>query len=265
MNVSYSVQSFLNCSVSVMGAILVVVAVTPGMLAAIFILGIIYYRVQVGCCVLVRQAALQLTCVAACWSFKPAAACLLQWPNCIPEQAAGPGSNPALAADACQHPRRLCTPPSAQSFAPAHRSGWCSARPPLPSTYSVRGPLGGAALLSPTFSAAATLCPCTDALTSMPCSAMQVYYIATSRELKRLDSLALSPIFGNFNESLQGLLTLRAFRKQDQFMQRNHRLLNDSNRVWWPIQVGTHPCSSVCLTGAKAVACGGPYIAGWLV
>ena len=65
----------------------------------------------------------------------------------------------------------------------------------------------------------------------------QVYYIATSRELKRLDSLALSPIFGNFNESLQGLLTLRAFRKQDQFTERNHALLDKSNRCWWPIQV----------------------------
>jgi len=64
-----------------------------------------------------------------------------------------------------------------------------------------------------------------------------VYYIATSRELKRLDSLALSPIFGNFNESLQGLLTLRAFRKQDQFTTRNHALLDKSNRCWWPIQV----------------------------
>ena len=85
----------------------------------------------------------------------------------------------------------------------------------------------------------------------MSCSATQVYYIATSRELKRLDSLALSPIFGNFNESLQGLLTLRAFRKQDQFMQRNHSLLNDSNRVWWPIQVGSFPCISVSLAGAS--------------
>ena len=46
-----------------------VVAVTPGMLAAIFILGIIYYRVQVGCCQRVRQAALQLKCGAACWPF----------------------------------------------------------------------------------------------------------------------------------------------------------------------------------------------------
>ena len=77
----------------------------------------------------------------------------------------------------------------------------------------------------------------TSALTGVLVCCRQVYYIATSRELKRLDSLALSPIFGNFNESLQGLLTLRAFRKQDQFTSRNHALLDKSNRCWWPIQV----------------------------
>ncbi|KAL3155586.1 hypothetical protein ABBQ38_010843 [Trebouxia sp. C0009 RCD-2024] len=75
------------------------------------------------------------------------------------------------------------------------------------------------------------------ALLSIVYYRVQVYYIATSRELKRLDSLALSPIFGNFNESLQGLLTLRAFRKQHQFTSRNHALLDKSNRCWWPIQV----------------------------
>ena len=77
----------------------------------------------------------------------------------------------------------------------------------------------------------------TECLVTMMLCNIQVYYIATSRELKRLDSLALSPIFGNFNESLQGLLTLRAFRKQDQFTQRNQALLDKSNRCWWPIQV----------------------------
>lgn len=78
---------------------------------------------------------------------------------------------------------------------------------------------------------------------------LQVYYIATSRELKRLDSLALSPIFGNFNESLQGLLTLRAFRKQDQFIQRNQALLDKSNRCWWPIQVvNRYTCFLTCLS-----------------
>ena len=61
-------------------------------------------------------------------------------------------------------------------------------------------------------------------------------YIATSRELKRLDSLAMSPIFGHFSESLYGLVTLRAFRKQAVFLSVNQSLLNRSNRVYWIIQ-----------------------------
>jgi hypothetical protein len=50
---------------------------------------------------------------------------------------------------------------------------------------------------------------------------IQAVYIASSREMKRLDSLAFSPIFQHFNESLQGLTTLRAFGKQGMFMQMN--------------------------------------------
>ena len=65
---------------------------------------------------------------------------------------------------------------------------------------------------------------------------LQLYYIATSRELKRLDSLAMSPIFGHFSETLTGLLTLRAFRKQGYFSKRNHEKLDHSNRVYWIIQ-----------------------------
>ena len=42
---------------------------------------------------------------------------------------------------------------------------------------------------------------------------VQQYYLATSRELKRLDSIAVSPIFSNFSETLGGLMTIRAFRK----------------------------------------------------
>lgn len=43
---------------------------------------------------------------------------------------------------------------------------------------------------------------------------IQQYYLATSRELKRLDSISMSPIFSNFGETLNGLMTIRAFRKQ---------------------------------------------------
>jgi len=67
-------------------------------------------------------------------------------------------------------------------------------------------------------------------------SAVQKRYIATSRELKRLDSLALSPIFSHFGETLSGLTTLRAFRAQQRFAAKDAALLNESNRCYWPAQ-----------------------------
>ena len=66
---------------------------------------------------------------------------------------------------------------------------------------------------------------------------VQNYYIATNRELKRLDSINLSPIFSKFSETLSGLMTLRAFEKEDQFQEQNKALIDESNRAWWPMQV----------------------------
>ncbi len=66
---------------------------------------------------------------------------------------------------------------------------------------------------------------------------VQNLYIATNRELKRLDSIALSPIFSKFSETLSGLITLRAFKRQDQFAEQNKGLIDQSNRAWWPMQV----------------------------
>ena len=52
---------------------------------------------------------------------------------------------------------------------------------------------------------------------------VQGLYLVTSRELKRLDALAFSPIFQHYAESLTGLHTIRAFQRQD--------LFQDINRV----------------------------------
>lgn len=65
---------------------------------------------------------------------------------------------------------------------------------------------------------------------------IQGRYVATSRELKRLDSLAMSPIFSHFSETLQGLAVVRAFRAQESFRTKNKYLLDESNKCFWPIQ-----------------------------
>ncbi|KAG7093889.1 hypothetical protein E1B28_007528 [Marasmius oreades] len=56
------------------------------------------------------------------------------------------------------------------------------------------------------------------------------YYLATSRELKRLDSVSRSPIFAWFGESLAGLGTVRAFGMQTLFQTVNHRRV-DRNQI----------------------------------
>ncbi|KAH8929537.1 hypothetical protein BT69DRAFT_1292537 [Atractiella rhizophila] len=50
---------------------------------------------------------------------------------------------------------------------------------------------------------------------------VQTYYLATSRELRRIDSTTKSPIFGMFQETLAGLPTIRAYRQQKRFVAEN--------------------------------------------
>ncbi|XP_038654866.1 multidrug resistance-associated protein 7 [Scyliorhinus canicula] len=54
---------------------------------------------------------------------------------------------------------------------------------------------------------------------------IQRYYRFTSRELKRLTAITLSPIYTQFSETLSGLTTIRAFRAVPRFeKENNHRL-----------------------------------------
>lgn len=60
---------------------------------------------------------------------------------------------------------------------------------------------------------------------------IQNHYRLTSRELKRLSSAALSPLYANFNETLYGLSTIRAFRTVARFKQENELLLEISQKT----------------------------------
>ncbi|KAI8923360.1 P-loop containing nucleoside triphosphate hydrolase protein [Entophlyctis helioformis] len=57
------------------------------------------------------------------------------------------------------------------------------------------------------------------------------YYIQTSRSLKRLDSVAKSPIFSHFSESINGVTTIRAYGQQERFTVENARRVDDFNRA----------------------------------
>ncbi|KAF7790029.1 hypothetical protein EIP86_000977 [Pleurotus ostreatoroseus] len=59
---------------------------------------------------------------------------------------------------------------------------------------------------------------------------VMIYYLSTSRELKRLDAVSRSPIFAWFSESLNGLSTIRAFSQQSMFITANERRV-DRNQI----------------------------------
>ncbi len=50
---------------------------------------------------------------------------------------------------------------------------------------------------------------------------LQGYFLATSRELTRLDSITKAPIIHHFSESISGVVTIRSFNKQERFSQEN--------------------------------------------
>ncbi|XP_039061868.1 ABC transporter C family member 4-like isoform X1 [Hibiscus syriacus] len=57
------------------------------------------------------------------------------------------------------------------------------------------------------------------------------YFLASSRELTRLDSITKAPVIHHFSESISGVMTIRAFRKEDSFCQENVNRVNSNLRM----------------------------------
>ncbi|GFZ19431.1 multidrug resistance-associated protein 10 [Actinidia rufa] len=57
------------------------------------------------------------------------------------------------------------------------------------------------------------------------------YYLATTRELTRLDSIFKAPVIHHFSESISGVMTIRCFRKQEMFCQENVKRVNANLRM----------------------------------
>ena len=62
---------------------------------------------------------------------------------------------------------------------------------------------------------------------------IQRYYVATSRELQRLDSISRSPMYAHFSETLQGTPVIRAFGDAARFIAKNARMLDTNQRAYF--------------------------------
>lgn len=63
---------------------------------------------------------------------------------------------------------------------------------------------------------------------------IQRYYIATSRQLKRLESVSRSPIYAHFSETLSGVTSIRAYQRQSAFVKENEDRVDLNMQAYYP-------------------------------
>ena len=71
-----------------------------------------------------------------------------------------------------------------------------------------------------------------------PCSqvAVAARYIRASRDLRRIESTARSPIFSGYAQALKGIATIRAFTAETRLIRALHQDLDTTvlcNYFWW--------------------------------
>ncbi|XP_029015058.1 multidrug resistance-associated protein 1 [Betta splendens] len=63
---------------------------------------------------------------------------------------------------------------------------------------------------------------------------VQRFYVASSRQLKRLESVSRSPIYTHFNETLLGTSVIRAFGEQERFINESDYRVDHNQKAYYP-------------------------------
>ncbi|PRP77615.1 hypothetical protein PROFUN_00476 [Planoprotostelium fungivorum] len=84
---------------------------------------------------------------------------------------------------------------------------------------------------------------------------IQKYYLFSSRELKRLESISKSPIYAQFSETLAGVHTIKPYDRRSDFIEINNRRLDTNNQAFYCGQVANRWLSlRLDLIGATVVS-----------
>ncbi|CAG2122437.1 unnamed protein product, partial [Medioppia subpectinata] len=68
---------------------------------------------------------------------------------------------------------------------------------------------------------------------------IQKYYISTSRQLKRLESVSRSPIYSHFSETVAGASSIRAYGAIHRFIDESNRKVDINHTCYYPSVVST--------------------------
>lgn len=63
---------------------------------------------------------------------------------------------------------------------------------------------------------------------------IQRFYVATSRQLKRLESVSRSPIYSHFGETVTGVSAIRAFGQQERFIKESEHRVDVNQVCYYP-------------------------------
>ncbi|KAM5135322.1 ATP-binding cassette sub-family C member 3 [Mantella aurantiaca] len=63
---------------------------------------------------------------------------------------------------------------------------------------------------------------------------VQRFYVATSRQLKRLESVSRSPIYSHFSETITGASIIRAYGRQSSFIQLSDNKVDENQKSYYP-------------------------------